>query len=224
MKFRRKSRPEPGEAAEAEEATGDAVTESDAPAPGLDDAVRPRDVSELDDLGQWVDMGSLLISPKPNRELRIQVDENTQQVQSVLIAGNDGAMELRPFSAPRNGNLWDEVRPQIAADMARRGGTADERPGPFGTELLCKAPVQAPDGRAGMQPSRIIGVNGPRWLLRVTLLGRPAMEPELAEEWEQLLSGVAVRRGEQAMPPGDALPLTLPDDARRSGPLPDQPL
>ena len=45
----------------------------------------------------------------------------------MLMAASEGALELRAFSAPRNGDLWSEVRPQLAADMARRGGTATER-------------------------------------------------------------------------------------------------
>ncbi len=36
-----------------------------------------------------------------------------------MLAGPDGALELRAFAAPRNGDLWSEVRPQIAGDVAR---------------------------------------------------------------------------------------------------------
>jgi hypothetical protein len=43
------------------------------------------------------------------------------------------------------------------------------------------------------------------------------VEPEGAEEWEDALAAVVVHRGSHAMPVGDALPLTLPDDARRIG-------
>ncbi len=60
---------------------------------------------------QRLDLGSLLITPEPGRELRLQVDERTQAVQAVLLAGSDGALELRAFAAPRNGDLWSEVRP-----------------------------------------------------------------------------------------------------------------
>ena len=86
--------------------------------------------------------------------------------------------KLRAFAAPRNGDLWSEVRPQIAADAARRGGTATEQDGPFGTELFCEVQVKNADGKVGNQVSRVIGFNGPRWLLRATFLGRPARDPE----------------------------------------------
>jgi hypothetical protein len=145
------------------------------------------------------------------------VDETSGNVQSVMFAGPEGALELRVFAAPRHGDLWSEVRPQIAADLGRRGGTATEREGRFGTELVCQMPVARPDGTSGLQPSRVIGINGTRWLLRATLLGRPAVEPETGKPFEEALTTVAVRRGDHAMPVGDPLTLTLPPDARRSG-------
>lgn len=218
MKFRRKSDPEqPAAPSVAEEAD---AAGSSAAGPEADGAVArqrgPLDVSEVDDGVERVDVGSLLVAPSPGRELRLQVNEQTGQVAAVLLAGPDGAMELQVFSAPRNGDLWTEVRPQIASDIARRGGTATEREGRFGTELQCQVPVKRPDGSTSMQPSRIIGVNGSRWMLRASLLGRPALDPSVAGEWEDALELVAVRRGDQAMPVGRPLPFTLPENARKA--------
>jgi hypothetical protein len=168
-----------------------------------------------DDGVERVDLGSLWVPPREGTELRLQVDESSGEVQSVMLAGETGALELRAFAAPRNGDLWSEVRPQIAADVSRHGGTATEREGRFGTELVCQMQVVMPDGTQAMQPSRIIGVNGGRWLLRGTFLGQPAVEPDTAQEWEDALGEVVVHRGTHAMPAGDALPLTLPEDAQR---------
>jgi Protein of unknown function (DUF3710) len=162
-----------------------------------------------------VDLGSLRVPPREGAELRLQVDENSGEVQSVMLAADEGALELRAFAAPRNGDLWSEVRPQIAGDVSRHGGTADEREGRWGTELVCQMQVVLPDGNQALQPSRIIGVNGDRWMLRATFLGQPAVEPEQAGDWENALATVVVHRGNHAMPVGDALPLSLPDDAQR---------
>jgi hypothetical protein len=198
---------------------------SDSEEPELADV--DEETEETEETGPWdseslpgdevdrVDLGSLRVAPRDGAELRLQVDENTGEVQSVMLASEDGAMELRAFAAPRNGALWDEVRPQIAADVSGHGGTATEREGRWGTELVCQMQVVLADGNQALQPSRIIGVNGPRWLLRATFLGQPAVEPELTAEWEDALASVVVHRGSHAMPVGDALPLTLPDDAQR---------
>ena len=206
MRFRRKS--------DATDTGADETTEEPVELlPG------PHDADDLPDDGvERVDLGSLVVTPQPGRELRLQVDEGTGEVQAVLLAGADGAVEFRAFAAPRNGDLWTEVRPQIAADMAQRGGTATEREGRFGTELVCRMPVRRPDGTGATQPSRIIGVNGPRWLLRATLMGRPALDEEISEEWEATIRSIAVRRGAGAMPVGEPLQVVLPENARRVGP------
>ena len=199
--------------AEAKDAA-EAATEEKAE---FDPTAGPWDVSDIDleDGVERVDLGGLLLAPSPGHELRIQVDEATQEVQSVLIAGAEGAVELRPFAAPRNGDLWDEIRPQIAEDMARRGGKVEEREGVHGTELVGSVPVQLAEDKTAEQPSRIVGVNGPRWLLRATFLGSPATNPDEAKDWEAVLGSVIVRRGSHAMPVGDPLPLTLPPQARK---------
>lgn len=207
--FRRRSSSQP---VEPEETPDDPTAEGAA-----DPATGPWDSEELPDDGlDRVDLGSLRVAPRADAELRLQVDEASGEVQSVMLAGEEGALELRAFAAPRNGDLWSEVRPQIAADVAQHGGTATERDGRWGTELICQMQVVMPDGSQAIQPSRIIGVNGSRWLLRATFLGQPAVEPETAGDWEDALATVVVHRGSQAMPVGDALPLVLPDDARRS--------
>ena len=213
MRFGRKSRPEAAPDESVAEASADPAEEQQAPTSG------PYDAEDVEGDGvERVDLGSLLIPPVDGAELRLQVDERTQQVQAVLLAGSDGALELRAFSAPRNGDLWSEVRPQLAADMARRGGTATEQQGRFGTELACRLTVQAPDGRTGEQPSRIVGINGSRWMLRATFLGQPALDAASAAPWEDTLGAIAVRRGDHAMPVGDPLPVVLPEQARRVTP------
>lgn len=210
MKFRRKSEPTPEVGTDAPEASA----EQTGPAQPRTDG--PFDESQVADDGvPRVDLGSLLIAPSEGRELRLQVDEASGKVQAVMLTGPDGALEMQAFAAPRNGDLWGTVRPQILADITGRGGQAEEREGRFGTELVCRVPVQQPDGTVGLQPSRIIGVNGARWMLRASFLGRPALDPDTAGDWEDALGQVVVRRGAVAMPVGEPLLATLPDQARR---------
>lgn len=207
MKFRRKSDvhepiPETDEllTGDASEEAGSGPFDADEPPPGIG----------------FVDLGSLLIQPEEGRELRLQVNESTGEVQAVLLAGADGALELRAFSAPRNGDLWSTVRPQIAAEHAQRGSVATEREGRFGTELICQTTVKKGEGNATQQ-SRIIGINGSRWMLRATLIGRPAIDFEGASAWEDTIARVGVRRGGGAMPVGEPLTVVLPDQAHKIG-------
>ena len=210
MRFRRKATQDEGstETQVAAEESTDGATPAAGSGPFDEADVRGDDV-------QRVDLGSLLVPPLADRELRLTVDEATKAVRAVVLAGPDGALEFQAFAAPRNGDLWSTVRPQIADDITNRGGTVTERDGRWGTELVCQVPVQRPDGTKATQPSRIIGINGPRWMLRASLLGRPAVESEGSEVWEDALAQLVVRRGDGAMPVGEPLPIKLPDDARR---------
>ncbi|WP_300680421.1 DUF3710 domain-containing protein [Nocardioides sp.] len=220
MKFRRKSTP--AEAAPEVEAAPSTPESSDPSAPSAEGTeaaetievpIGPYDIDAIPvpmDQVDRVDLGSILVAPVPNCELRLQIDENTQEVQAVLLTSDEGALELRAFAAPRNGDLWTEIRPQLAADITSRGGVSEEIDGPWGVHLVGQMPVVMPDGTEGVQASRIIGINGPRWMLRATLIGRPAVDGEYAGTWLQGIAASVVRRGNHALPVGEALPLVMP--------------
>ena len=209
MKFRRKAQ---SDAVEDDRVVDDLNEEREGDAEDLL-ADGPFDSEELpDEEVERLDLGSLLIIAEPNRELRLQVDEASGVVQSVVIAGPDGALDLRAFAAPRNGDLWSDARPKIAAEVAQAGGTATEREGPWGTELICEVGQRS----GGTQVSRVVGINGPRWMLRCSLLGAAASRPDDAKDWEESIRKVAVHRGAHAMPVGEGLPVVMPPQARKS--------
>ena len=179
-------------------------------------AARPRgpwDRAETDadsDGPDFVDLGGLIVRGRPGLELRLQVDEQAQEVSSVLLAGPDSGVELRAFAAPRYDGIWDDVRQDIAAEAAKRGGTATERDGEFGVELTLVVPIQTPDGKQATQTSRIVGVDGPRWLLRGTFLGKSATQPDPDGVVESAFRDVIVVRGSAPMAPRDLIPMTVP--------------
>jgi hypothetical protein len=197
-----------------------ATSPAAAPEPAAPSAAsldRPFDISEVDleDGAPRVDLGGMLLTQVEGFEVRMQVEEASGTVQSVLFAGNDGALEVRAFAASRGSSMWDEVRPQIAADAARRGGTATEAEGRFGPELVCRVPAKLPDGTDALQETRIVGIDGPRWFVRATLLGAPVRDDAVRARYDDALTSLVVRRGAGAMAPGDALPLSVPANARR---------
>ncbi len=193
----------------AESATGESTAHDLAP--------RPRDLAEVvGDQVDRVDLGAFLVEPLEGRELRLQVDDASGQVTSVMFAGEEGALEFQAFAAPRHGSLWNEVRAGLVADLTGRGAEVTESDGQWGAELHVRAQVQMPDGAAGVQESRIVGINGPRWMLRASFLGAPARGGEGTQEWEQALSRIVVNRGQHALPVGAPLVVTVPDDARKT--------
>jgi hypothetical protein len=215
VRFGRKRSSDQGDAADS--AAGRDVEEL---GPGPHDASVVRD----DDGVTRIDLGGLLVVPRDGVELRLQADQATGAVSSVLLAAGQAALELRPFAAPKSGGLWDEVRREIAAEATRQGGTATETDGIHGSELRLQVPARTPDGRNALQISRIVGVEGPRWFLRGTFLGLAATESDPEGALEQAFREVVVVRGRLAMAPREALPLRLPPDVRTPAPEPgDEP-
>jgi hypothetical protein len=180
----------------------------------------PWDDSEVtldEDDENRIDLGGLLLSPREGVDVQLQVDEASGTAVAVILASEEGAIELRAFAAPRNGDIWSDVRRGVAAEVAQLGGTATEREGVWGTELAVSLMVDLPDGERAQQQSVVVGVVGPRWLLRATLFGRPAVEYADDGDLESALRDVVVVRGTGPLPPGDALPLTMPPNAKPMG-------
>lgn len=181
---------------------------------GPHDVAAPGVAAALESDPAYVDLGALRVRMRQGVELRINTDPNTGAVLAVVFATAEGSVELRVFAAPRSGGVWDGVRTEIAEQFEKRGGTARERDGAYGIELVAALPVTLPDGRSGAQPSRIVGIEGPRWLLRATFLGRPAVEPDPDAVLESALRDVVVVRGTDPMAPREPLVLRLPADAQ----------
>lgn len=177
----------------------------------------PYDFEEVDleaDDVERLDFGSLIITPIPGCELRMQVAEGTERILSVLVVAGESALELSAYSAPRTPGLWAETREQIIEQTRAAGGSADCVEGPFSTELVRNLPVQTPDGQPAIQPSRMWVVEGPRWLLRGILMGRAALSKEVDDDlvgpFYDVFADLVVRRGDHPMPAGELLQLQVP--------------
>ncbi|HET7477592.1 MAG TPA: DUF3710 domain-containing protein [Dermatophilaceae bacterium] len=180
----------------------------------------PFDRSEVSDPGNRLDLGSLWVAGAPGMEMRLEVDNQTQQVVGVTTVIGESALQLQAFAAPRSDGVWGEIRQEIAAGITSQGGTAQEADGPLGVELHAQLPGRAPDGRTYFTPARFVGVDGPRWFLRGVLSGRAAVEEDAAAALLQVYRGTVVVRGDEAMAPRDLLPLRLPEDAVQAAPDP----
>jgi len=195
----------------------------------------PYDIGEVDSIESTedspkIDLGSLILTPLPGSELRLQVAEETGEIVSAMLVietiveppasanqqpqAYSSALELGAYAAPRSGGLWAELRDEISHNATEAGGTASLGEGPFGVELRRLIPVTTPDGEEGYQPSRMWVAEGPRWLLRGIVYGQAAIEDDtdspVVADVLAAFRQVIVRRGDEAMAPGDLLPLTMP--------------
>jgi hypothetical protein len=168
-----------------------------------------------------VDLGSLLVPVGPEFDLQLVLAE--QQGSWVVVHHGSSDLQLQAFAAPRHGGLWEDVRTEIAAEIANAGGATTEQQGPLGVELLANLPAQP--GSSQLVPVRFAGLDGPRWFLRATFSGAAAVNPDAAAPLEMILREVVVVRGEHPVPPRDLLELRLPQDAQQqfAQQQPDQP-
>lgn len=175
----------------------------------------PWDVADVDvaDDRSYVDLGGLIVKGGSGFEVQIPPDPKTGRPAAVVLVKEGAALELRAFAAKRSGGLWEEVRSDIAGEATRLKGQCEVHDGCHGPELHLQVPATTAEGADAVQPSRIVGVEGPRWFLRGTFYGKAAIEPDDDGVLESAFREVIVRRGEDPMAPREALPITIPEGA-----------
>jgi hypothetical protein len=161
----------------------------------------------------YVDLGHLLVRVRPGITLQMPTDGEAEEIGSAVLVTEDAALELRAFAATRSGGLWDEVRDDLILEVERLDGQCEQVEGSYGAELHVRVPVEVEDATDAFQPSRIVGIEGPRWLLRATFLGAAGLNPSDEGLLMDALRDVIVVRGDEARIPREALLLTLPDNA-----------
>lgn len=183
-----------------------AVEEHPKSAPEDRSTAGPLDESEANAVRPYVDLGGVKILPRPELQLRLEVEEGSKRVVAVGLDYAGSTLQVQPFAAPRTSGLWHEIRDQIVDQIHKQGGTTKIVTGTFGPEVLAQIPV------AGGEPklARFVGVDGPRWFLRGVIAGEGATNADAAAKVEDLFRSIVVVRGNTPMPPRDLIPLHMP--------------
>lgn len=173
---------------------------------GRGDERGPWDVEDenVPDYDEYLDMGSYYLPFLKGIELRVKANRATQQVLGTTITYGSSSVEIEAFAAPKTLGLWDDVR----ADLIEANKDAKEVEGVFGTELAL--PVTVKGGRKVL--TRIVGVDGPRWMLRGIFSGKAATDPEgeEAKALNQFFADIVVERGDDPLAPRDLIPMHPP--------------
>ena len=203
---------EPDVAVDTEETADDSVEEVDETPRTPVRADGPFDADDVPNDGLVrLDLGGLRVPATDGMELRLELDENGENVQAVTIMQGDSSLQLMAFAAPRTEGIWDDVREEIRKSLASQG-LVDTVEGSFGAELHATLTIATPQGTTAMQPVRFVGVNGPRWFVRGLFAGAASREGAAAESLEAVLRATVVVRGYDPMAPGDPLPLHVPGE------------
>ena len=175
----------------------DAVNGSTGPFDG--DNVNIEDFDFTDFSNATLSLGSIKI-PFP-KEAQVQVEMGEQGPKMVHIVTRHGRITPVAFAAPRSGGLWEESAEEIAEGMRNEDMPVRFEQGPWGKEII---------GTGTNGVIRIIGVEGPRWLYRVTLAAPTGREDDMAKLGREVVARSFVYRGNDPILAGNSLPVTLP--------------
>ena len=195
-------------AAEGAEASAEPAypTEAVAAYEGRGEEYGPWDVNDEDvpDYDDYLDLGAYYRPFLMGIQLRVKASRATQQVLGTTITYGSSSLEIEAFAAPKTLGLWDDVR----ADLLKANANAREESGVFGTEV--KLPVSIKGGKT--VNTRIVGVDGPRWMLRGIFSGKAATDAADQETvaLNKFFADIVVERGEEPLAPRDLIPMHPP--------------
>lgn len=158
--------------------------------------------------------GPLIVTPFEGLNVQLHGDQDSGTIYAMLAMYESSGLELALFAAPTSGGLAGELREDTIVEAQEAGGSAETADGPFGPEVRRVLPLEGPEGEQLFHVSRIWMVEGPRWLLRGTLMGPAGMtegEEAPADVFVEFFRNVVVQRDDAPRVPGELITLALPD-------------
>ena len=193
-------------AAAGERMTGQIPEETSMTYEGRGEEYGPWDIDEdnAPDFDEYMSLGAFYIPFVRGIQLRIKASRADNTLLGATVTIGRSSLELEAFAAPKTLGLWDDVR----EDLLEGNANAKEVPGIFGAEI--ELPVKLDNGK--VHTTRIVGVDGPRWMLRGIFSGPAAEDPKSpeAEILNRFFSDIVVDRGEEPLAPRDLIPMAPP--------------
>ncbi|WP_430593571.1 DUF3710 domain-containing protein [Humidisolicoccus flavus] len=155
----------------------------------------------------YIDLGGIRILPRMGLQMRLEVEEKTKRVVAATLEIQGSTVQLQPFAAPRSEGIWEPVRQNLALQLERQKARVETVEGLLGPELRAVLPAGA-DGN--VRALRIVGVDGPRWMLQGVIGGKALTDDTALAEIVDLFRSVVVVRGATPMPPKQLIPLHPP--------------
>ena len=193
------------EAAAGAEAASQTAEEADETQDRQQEAVQhgPWDISQEDLIPDqsYLDLGALKIPQRQDTAVRLGISDDKTRILAVTLTHAGSSMQLSLLAASRDQPIWDEIRASLdKGDSPRQIETK------FGKGIAVD--LGLPNGN--IVPTRIMGVDGPRWMLRVIVTGDAAKGGQAGQFFDDLLSDVVVDRGTTPLAPKEIVPLTAP--------------
>lgn len=152
--------------------------------------------------GKYLDLGALKILGKPNLSMRLTPSPDAKNIVDLSFSYGSSSLQLTLLASPRRVKFWPELRKDILSSQKK----SHEEEGVFGEEVYFMTKV-----REGVEiPTRIVGVDGPRWMLRGIFTGPAAQSGGEKDFLDDFFSTLVADRGAEPLAPGDPVPLIFP--------------
>lgn len=165
------------------------------------DTVNIQDFDFSDFSENVLNLGSLHIALPQHSQVQVEMGDNSPKMLHILT--EYGRITPIAFATAKTSGLWRKALVDIADDLRKQGLTVTSAHGPWGDELL---------GHGDGGTIRVIGVDGPRWMLRFTALSPDESADQLAQLTREVMAHTFVYRGTDAILAGSPLPVLLPKE------------
>lgn len=175
----------------------DAVHGSTGPFDG--DNVEIEDFDFSDFASGVLDLGSMKLAVPQGAQVQVEMGEKGPKMLHLVT--RSGRITPVAFAAPTTGGQWEQASQDILDGMHREGNGGTFEAGPWGREVVTSA---------NNNVMRIIGIDGPRWMLRLTVAS-PADKAEAAATIARdIAARTFVYRGNDPILAGNSLPVVMP--------------
>ncbi|WP_459547100.1 DUF3710 domain-containing protein [Nocardia sp. X0981] len=150
-----------------------------------------------------LDLGSVILPVPQGGQLQVEMTPQGTP-QAVHLATEHGRITVAAYAAPKTKGQWRTVAADLAESLRKDGARVSVEKGPWGRELV--AVTEGAD-------LRFIGVDGYRWMIRLVAAGpsgATAAGSPLVVAARTVLSETIIRRGTDALPVREPLPVVLP--------------
>lgn len=173
----------------------------------------PYDSSERDASKGYIDLGPLKVPAIAGLQLQPQFAPDKKSINRLNIVVGNSVLQILVAAGPKSGGGWKQILTGTEESFKKQGAevTHNEN-GPWGEELLVKVPVKTADGRPAVAPSRIIGMDGDRWILRVDIIGGAVVDEKAFQAVATIINNLIVERDSAPRPPLSIIPMTIPED------------
>ncbi|MEU9709567.1 MULTISPECIES: DUF3710 domain-containing protein [unclassified Streptomyces] len=132
----------------------------------------PWDISEIDiENLDLVDMGGIMVPSAPGMSC-LPVEVDGEMLAATLVQG-DTALQLQAFNA-NSATVWNAVRADMISKMRAQGNSAETWVDRAGIEIRATISVVTEPGVIRVREIRVLGSDGPGWMLRAVVSGAGA--------------------------------------------------